>query len=597
MTDPASVPAAVLMVLGGLALFLHGMKTMSRGLRDAAGSKMRRILQKATRDRFRAYGLGSMLGTGMHSSAASVMIVGFVNAGLLRLGQAVPMLYGINLGSTLAMQLVSFRFTDLAYGFLFIGLASQLVVSRGVIHHLGKTLMGFGLIFLGMEIMGTVLGGYREELSPYLAAIDGTSLPGMARGILIALAVTAVLQSSGAVIGMAFVMLDSGMMSSLAEVYPIVLGAQVGTSVTGLLGSIGTNVEARRVAVANLLFNVFNLLLGVALAVWILPAVVWTSDDVVRQAANAHTGLRLLAGLVLLPLAAWHVRLVTRLLPGKDDVPVASHLDPEALSKPEDALSACLREFQRAVRLCRKSLVATRRLQEEDDAGIYREVQLVENILNEVKAALHDYLSDMTRRYLSRRQALMVQYLSRINADIERIGDHIESMATLSRSRHRDGRFELGADAVAELHERIDEALGMLDALWDGLRAREKEEGADLAEALETAANECVAHADASISSFNRRVADHHESALAGLYFTETLLGLSRMARHCAVIARETRQPFFGIKEDKLGREEPRATSSGKKREWEESIHLSDEDPEQNDEMRPGDERGERFRL
>lgn len=578
MTDPASIPAAVWMVLGGLAIFLHGMQTMTGGLRDAAGSKMRRILQKATRDRFRSYGLGSILGTGMHSSAASVMIVGFVNAGLLRLVQAVPMLYGINLGSTLAMQLVSFRFTDLAYAFLFVGLALQLVFSRGTVHHLGKTLLGFGMIFLGMEIMGTVLGGYREELEPFLTAIDGTHIAGMLRGILVAFAVTAVLQSSGAVIGMGFVMLDAGMMSSLAEVYPLILGAHVGTSVTGVLGSIGTNVEARRVAVANVVFNLFNLVLGVALAPWILQAVAWTSEDLVHQAANAHTGLRLLAGVALLPLVSWHVRLVERLLTGKEELPAASHLDPEALPMPETALRACLREFQRAVKVCRKSLADTRSLQEEHNAGVYRSIQLQENILNEIKAATRDYLSDMTRRYLSRRQALMVQYCSRINADIERIGDHIESMATLSRNRHGDDRFDLGETAVHELYDRIDAALQVLDTLHDGFHIRGKGEYAPLAEGLEHKTAGFLAEAESAISSFNQKVADHRESALTGLYFTESLLGLSRMVRHCAGIAHEMRQPFFGIKEEKLGREEPREREGESKREWEDSAHRGDDD-------------------
>ena len=578
MTDSPSIPAATFMVLGGLALFLQGMRMMTAGLRDAAGTRIRKILSKATRNRIAGYGLGAGLGLGMHSSASSVMTVGFVNAGILTLAGALPILYGLNLGTTLAMQLVSFRFTDLAYAFLFLGFATQLVVNRGMVHQAGKALMGFGMLFLGMAIMGNVLGTFREELAPHLLAIDGGTFRGMLIGILIATLVTGILQSSGAVIGMAFVMLESGMMTSLQQAYPIILGAHIGTSATALLGCIGTGIEAKRTAVANLFFNLFNVLLGVLLAPFFLRAVELSSSDLVHQAANAHTLVMGVAGLSLLPLVTFHERLVRRATPSREPMPTSSFLDPSLLSQPESALNAGVAELNRCLEICQNSLQTICRLQKEDDPKAFRRIALQEEVLNEIKGATRDYLADMTRRYLSRRQALMIQYLVRINTNIERIGDHIESIATLTRKRLHKDHVRLNDEAVDSLQiliRQADEVLSVLiEAMQPGWKTYDKS-----AKTVLEKRDRFMSEAETAMKRFNQRVADHQEEPLAGLYYTETLLALVRMVRHCKVIAQQMQQPYFGIKPKKLGREEPK--SEEKKRDREvglDEVTLDDKD-------------------
>lgn len=566
------------MVLGGLALFLQGMRMMTAGLRDAAGTRIRKILSKATHNRLTGYGLGAGLGLGMHSSASSVMTVGFVNAGILTFAGALPILYGLNLGTTLAMQLVSFRFTDLAYAFLFLGFAVQLVVSRGVVHQAGKALMGFGMLFLGMSIMGSVLGAFREELAPHLLAIDGGTFRGMLVGILIATLVTGILQSSGAVIGMAFVMLESGMMTSLQQAYPIILGAHIGTSATALLGCIGTGIEAKRTAIGNLFFNLFNVLLGVLLAPLFLRAVEMTSSDLVHQAANAHTLVMGVAGLALLPFIAYHERLVRWATPSREAMPTSSFLEPALLTQPESALNAGVSELNRCLEICQNSLQTIRRLQIEDDPKAFRRIFLQEEVLNEIKGATRDYLADLTRRYLSRRQALMIQYLVRINTNIERIGDHIESMATLTRKRLNKDHVKLDDEAVASLRTLIGQADEVLTALIEAMQPGWKNYD-NSAKKVMAMRNVFMADAETAMKRFNQRVADHLEEPLAGLYYTETLLALIRMVRHCKVISREMQQPYFGIKPKKLGREEPK--SGEKKRDRQvglDEVNVDDED-------------------
>jgi phosphate:Na+ symporter len=542
--------------LGGLALFLLGMWIMTDGLRAFAGPNLRRILAWATRGRPGGYALGTGMGFVMHSSAASVMTVGFVNAGLLSLGAALPILYGLNLGTTLSMQLLSFRLTDLAYVFLAGGFVTQLIRSQGAVHHFGRAVMGFGILFLGMAVMGDVLSEFREELGPLLAGIDGSTWTGLLWGILIAAAVTGILQSSGAVIGMAFVMLEAGVLQSLHQAYPIILGAHIGTSVTALLGSVGTHLDARRTAVANLSFNVGNVILGALLAPWIIALMELTSSDPVHQAANAHTAVMLLAGVLLLPFCARHEAFIRRITPSAEKVPQSSFLDPSLLQRPEAALWATMRELQRSLRICRSSLDEVIRLITHWDPKRARRGGLNEQSVNEIKDAVEDYLDALTGRYLSRRQALMLQYLARGNANIERIGDHLDSILDWQR-RRRSGHDPLGEEACASLVEVAREGATVLDALLEGLSPG-TESYAEAAAIILERRDRFSELAQQEQTRFNERVAAHQEDARAGLFYNEAVLALVRMIRHAKVIALEMQQPFFAVKPSKLERTETR---------------------------------------
>ena len=556
-----SIFTAVVTVLGGLALFLLGMTIMTSGLREAAGKHLRKGLAKTTKHAAGGYALGSGLGFIMHSSAASVITVGFVNAGLLTLPAALPVLYGLNLGTTLSMQLLSFRLTDLAYLLLFLGFACQMIRRRGWLHHGGRACMGFGMLFLGMDIMGGVLADFEGDVAPALAFIDGTTWRGMVLGILIATLVTGFLQSSGAVIGMTFVMLEAGIFTSLGQVYPIILGAHIGTSVTALLGSIGTGIEARRTAVANLSFNLFNVLLGIILAVPMIRLIEWLTSDTVHQAAHAHTGVMLVAGLILLPFAAWHARTIRHLTPSRRPVSASSHLDQELLKKPEAAIRAVLLEMGRALTISRESLGLCRQLQENLVKSHINRVRLNEETLNAIKLAIQDYLPEITRRYLSRRQALMVQYLARVNTNIERIGDHIETLAEIPKERASHPTAALEREAIATLTSLIEQADGILKQLTDALDP-EKQDFQEGGRRILEARDAFVEQAERAEADFNKQVAGHQVTPLAGLYFNEVVLALQRLVRHGKVIATELKQPYFSVKSSKLDREEERAPTA-----------------------------------
>lgn len=541
----------VFSVIGGVALFILGMTIMTDGLRHAAGERLRVILFRATRNRMAGVGFGSLLGFLIHSSAASVMTVGFVNAGLMTLRNGLPLLMGASIGTTLSMQLISFRLTEYAFVAIAIGFICQAVAPRGIVKNGGRTLLGFGLLFLGLDYLSGAIEPYREQLAPLLARIDGTSFGGMFFGILLAFLVTAVIQSSGATIGMLFALIGAGIFTSLREVFPIVLGAHIGTAATALLASIGAGLEARRAALANLLFQFFNVALAIALAAAILPLVAAMGGDLVRQTANLHTVIMVVAVGVLLPVVPLCVRVVYRLTPARGAVPQTSFLKPEHLDRPEKALYATLQELGRAVAVCRDSFGLARGLFEGGERGIEHRIRLNEGIINEIRAAVMNYLAALARGHLSRRQALMVQYLSHCMADIERVGDHVERLMEIRRrqKKAREGRFDPETDA--QLAALLEEANAVLEVLSTSL-SPETSDFDKTASDLIAARGRYDERSQQAKSAVNERVAAHKLHPLTGLFFSDYVSALDRIVKHCKMIAREQQQPFFRIKPRKI---------------------------------------------
>jgi phosphate:Na+ symporter len=541
-------------IIGGVAVFILGMSIMTDGLRQAAGDRLRAILSRATRNRYAGVTFGTSLGFLVHSSAATVMMVGFVNAGLMHLYSAIPLLMGASIGTTLSMQLISFRLTDYAFVAIAVGFVCQMAVPQLMVKHVGRALLGFGLLFLGLDFVGDSIQPYREQIAPWLARIDGTTWSGMFLGILIATAVTGIVQSSGATIGMLFAMITAGMFTSLEQVYPIVLGAHIGTSVTALLVSIGTNLEARRAAWANVFFQVFNVALAVVAVRFFVPLAVATSEDLVRQTANLHTAIMIAAAAVLLPVLPWCVPIVRRLAPVRGAEPQKSFLDREFLRTPERAICATVQELQRATDICRENLRLIEELYREDDRRNAKRLELNEAVINEVKGAVKAYLARLTRGYLSRRQALMVQYLTRGINDVERIGDHVHSLYAIRQRQRQNPSATFDLPTEKRYEEIRREAGKIIDAVARSLSPETPDfrAAADAIMKLRDRYDELSHQAKTEV---NNRVASHDLHPMIGLYFSECVSAFDRIVKHCRMIAREEQQPFYRIKATKLEKE------------------------------------------
>jgi phosphate:Na+ symporter len=546
-------------LFGGLALFLFGMQLMTDGLRMAAGDRLRVIIYRGTGNPLAGLGLGTGLGFIMHSSATSVMAVGFMHAGLLSLSQSLPVFMGANIGTTLSMQLISFRLTDYALLAVALGFFLAVVAPSRVSGSIGKSLLGFGLLFLGMDLMSGAIEPHRETLLPWLSLLDGTTGTGMLLGTLLAWLFTAVVQSSGATIGMVFVLITAGAFTSLQQVYPIVLGAHLGTTTTALIAALGCGIDARRGAVANLLFNVFNVTLALIAAPLFIAAMQWTSDDLVRQTANLHTAIMLVAALLLLPFTPRIASLLRTAMPSRQPSAEASFLDPGLLLRPENALTAVILESRRSLRILIASLREVRVFAATPgERRCKSSVRRNEQAVNEIRDATHDFLTRLTDRYLSRRQRLLAQYLSRIASDIERIGDHVEHLVTNLEQQRRTPQGSFDEPTVQSLLLLFDHAQAVLEATHASLDPG----GATFpaaAQAIEAARDAFSERSQQVRQAVNDRVAEHALSAIAGIFFGNLTLSLDGLVRHCKLIAREQQQPFYALKPAKLGRVEPPA--------------------------------------
>lgn len=540
-------------IAGGVLLFLFGMQMLGGALRATAGERLRNLLAGATRSAWRGLLLGTSVGALVHSSAATVMTVGFVHAGLLSLLGALPVVYGANIGTTLSMQLVSLSLTDYALAMVALGGLVCLVVKDPRLKTVGEGLLGLGLLFLGMKISGDAIEPHREALAPFLAGIDGSRLGGLLLGTLIAAGITAIVQTSGAVIGMAFVLAGTGVLGNLAQTYPIVLGAHIGTTITALLASIGTSAGARATAIANTLFNVFNAVLGIAGARLLIPMLEGTSGDVVHQTANAHTAIMVIGTVFALPFTRISARLLKQTITsGEPDRP-GSYLEAAKLKMPEDALVAVVRELGRCIDLCCESFGIVNRAFRSGLGKDLGRVTRNETSVNEIKASTRAYLHKLARGYLSRRQALMVRALDRCVLEIERIGDHINRLAYLVRSDGGGILSQLDETTAKSVSQLAGMAAEVVSRLARSFQSDRFDFDATSWVVLE--ARSAYARQNAPVrAEVDERLSRHEVPARLVLAFGEYAVALDRIVRHCAVIAQEQRQPAFAIKESKLGR-------------------------------------------
>ncbi len=302
-------------LLGGLGLFLYGMQMMSNGLEAAAGDRMKKILEKLTANRFLGVLVGAVITAVIQSSSATtVMVVGFVNSGMMTLSQAVWIIMGANIGTTITGQLIALDVGALAPLFAFIGVALIVFIKKEKVHHYGKIVAGLGILFIGMEMMSSSMVPLRES-EAFVSLMTKFSNPVL--GILAGALFTAIIQSSSASVGILQALAGSGVIGLSQAVY-VLFGQNIGTCITAVLASIGTNRSAKRTTIIHLLFNLIGTTLFTVLCIstpltTLVEAL--TPDSVASQIANMHTIFNIVTTLLLLPFGTQLARIATRILP------------------------------------------------------------------------------------------------------------------------------------------------------------------------------------------------------------------------------------------------------------------------------------------
>ena len=424
-------------LLGGLGLFLYGMNLMAEGLQKSAGDKLKKIVEKLTSNTV----IGVLVGTVVtaiiqSSSAATVMVVGFVNAGIMSLSQAIGVIMGANIGTTVTAQLVSFKLEAIAPVALGIGIILYLFSKKEKTKELATILLGFGILFTGMEFMKDAVKPLAEYEGFRRALIYFGEHQFL--GIIAGFAITGIIQSSSASMGMLIALASQGLIP-LSSALPILYGDNIGTCVTSLLSSIGASRNAKRAATMHLTFNVIGTLIFVLILNYPISALVKWLDptDAARQIANAHTIFNVVNVLILLPFAKYIVKIVLKIMPiteEESEVTAATkYLDERIIQTPSIALGNTVKEVSRMGQKANKALEYSMNSLINKSMTDVEKTEKYEEHVNMLQKEILNYLLKLSKSPLNDEERNKVDLLFNTVNDIERVSDHAENISELSR--------------------------------------------------------------------------------------------------------------------------------------------------------------------
>lgn len=548
----------VIALLGGLAIFIFGMKIMAEGLQRVAGSRLKNILQLFVRNRF----VGVLVGTGVtaviqSSSATTVMVVGFVNAGLLNLRQAISVIYGSSIGTTITAQIIAFKLTRIALPTIIIGLVIQMVSKKTTTKFWGEVLLGFGLLFFGMSMMSETLVPLKESPTfiSFFHGFDCTPVGGIMPlhavlwAVFIGTATTVVVQSSSATVGLVMALAGSGLINFYTAV-PLVLGDNIGTTVTANLAAIGANRAARRAAVANTLIKVSGTLLMICLFYVpyrgspiflylinvITPGNVLNehAENITRHIAMAHTMFNVCNVLFLMPFVNQLAWLCERIIPVKSTGIEQRHqyLEEHLLNTPPLAFVQITKELAYMTRRSMKMVEEAFRCLAENTLKWEDSIRRREELVDELQENITEYIAELTGRPLTEKESAIVPELMHAVHDAERVGDLAMNILELAESRIRK-KITLSKNAVNDLHEMFNVVDQQCGHVVEALRTGDA-----------TLSREAVAE-EQKINDLQQRLAGRHMKRLesggcsprSGVLFLDVVTNLERIGDHLVNIA------------------------------------------------------------
>ncbi len=445
-------------LFGGLFLLLYGIKLVNDGLQNAAGSKIRSLLRSLTSNRLAAVGGGAFI-TGLiqSSSATSVMLVGFVSAGLMSFRQTLAVILGADIGATLTVQLIAFHVYDYAILLIGIGLSATLYAGSAQFRNVGQGVLGFGFVFLSLKIMIDAMMPLQgnELLRQIFVALAAAPLI----GILLSAALTALIHSSAATMGIALVLAKSGLIPLSAAVY-IILGANIGTCATAFIASLRAPAEARRVAWAHLLFKVFGVVLVLPLLGPFGRIVSSTDPDVARQIANANTLFNVIMAVLFLPFLGLFSKLIVRLVPEKAEEKKFGplYLDDHVLGTPALALGQATREALRESDIVREMLIDAVTVFQSDDITAVSAIKNKDNLIDLLDRHIRLYLTRLSSSHLTVSQSRRAMTILELARNLESIGDIIDrNIMPLAVKRINKGLAfsSEGMGEIASFHRKV----------------------------------------------------------------------------------------------------------------------------------------------
>jgi len=480
-------------LLGGLGLFLFGMKVLSDGLQKIAGDRMRKILAALTNNRI----VGTLVGIGVtaiiqSSSATTVMVVGFVNAGLMSLLQAIGVVLGANIGTTVTAQLIAFNITQYALPAIGIGSGLKLFCKQKRQVYIGEVILGFGMLFFGLATMkqGFIPLKSSAEFRDLFLLVGNYKL----LGVLIGALLTVIVQSSTATIGITLALATSGLLTFEGSV-ALILGENIGTTITANLAAIGTNLAAKRTAFAHFLFNFLGTLLILLLfplylkfisaitpgdADFViqtqaqadsLAAAIGDKPYIARHIANTHTMFNIVNVLIFLPMVGLLAKVSTLVIRGKDTSGKlqVKFIDNRVLNTPPIALGQARREAKRMAEIAQDMLDETNQFLEDGNLKRIRNLEKQEALVDLLQREITDFLVSLSQKSISSETSESIVGLMHMVNDIERIGDHCENLWDLGiRKVEENISFsDIGTGELAEIADRTFKFLNFVTAAME----------------------------------------------------------------------------------------------------------------------------------
>ena len=529
---------------GGLGLFLFGMNLMSEGIEKAAGAKLRSILELFTKNKFMGMIVG-ILFTGIiqSSSACTVMVVSFVNSGLMNLYQAAGVIFGANIGTTVTSQLVSFNLSKVAPLFVLIGVIMVSFIKNETAKKIGDIVLGFGVLFMGLSTMSSSMSSLKEsqEVVNALAGLDNPFI-----AVLLGTVVTSVIQSSSVTVSIILLMANQGLLELNIVLY-IILGCNIGACASAMIASLSGKKDAKRAALIHLLFNIIGtVILFIILQVASGPVISMIqsfSADNGRFVANAHTLIKIFQVIVLFPFSSLIVKMTYLLVPGEDkkvgyrEVNTLKYIGDKVVFNPATAVVEVIKEIERMGELASENLNRAMNglitLDEEDINEVYE----VEKNINFLNHAITNYLVKINQTNLPIEDLKSIGALFHVVNDIERIGDHAVNVADNAMTR-KENELSFSKEAQFEMGKMMDKVNTIIRYSIE-MFAEGKYEHMTAISVLED-----------EIDHLERELQQAHIDRLtrdectpdAGMLYSDIVSGLERVADHAVNIA-------FAIKE------------------------------------------------
>ena len=529
----------ILTMAGGLGLFLFGMELMSDSIEKVAGARLRRILEIFTTNRFMGMIVGIIFtGIIQSSSACTVMVVSFVNSGLMNLYQAAGVILGANIGTTITSQLVSFNLSKIAPLILLVGVVVMMFTKKEKVRKVAEVVVGFGILFVGLSTMSQAMANMKNEpqvvnllmslKNPFLATLMGFAL-------------TAIIQSSSVTVSIVLLLANQDLLPLPITLY-IILGCNIGACATAMLASMTGKKDAKRAALIHLLFNIIGtVIIYIALFVagdQIVELIKSISADNGRFVANAHTLIKIAQVIMLFPFTGWLVKMTNLIVPGEDqkvgyrESYQLKYIGDKVVFNPATAVVEVIKELERMASLAEENLNramnALITLDEEDIEEVYE----VEKNINFLNHAITDYLVKINQTTLPIEDLNSLGALFHVVNDIERIGDHAENVADAARQRKEEG-VSISKEAQKELGDML-EMVNKIIRYAVEMFAKSDESHMQEIVTLEDQVDEKERELQ---KKHVERLTKGECSPEAGMIFSDIVSGLERVADHATNIA------------------------------------------------------------